>query len=161
MNPNELQTSNANYDLGSLVTRVRDLFTRDDGLLGGVIQRSVLVRSGQATSSEIQHAITKIDVLPKLFSAGPPKTIDYGTLLFVAEAMTREELLARLNGFSEKHFKVGDQILTAPSLGFSDRYEPSRSSYSEWPCRVFDISFGPSIGSGMLPVLRPRKSLHD
>jgi diguanylate cyclase (GGDEF)-like protein len=142
MSSDELRTWNANYDANTLVTRVRDLLERDDRLLGEVIQRSVMVKSAQVGPSDTQHAITKIDVLPNSTPAPQSKTVDYGSLLFVIEKISRDELLARLSKLAERQFTVGDQALISAGVGFSDRYEPSRSSYSDWPCRVFDISFG-------------------
>jgi diguanylate cyclase (GGDEF)-like protein len=68
--------------------------------------------------------------------------VDYGSLLFMTETISRDELLVRLHGLSERQFTVGDETLVSSGTGFCDRYEPSRSSYSDWPCRVFDISFG-------------------
>lgn len=148
----ELRPSNYNYDAATLVLRIRALFDRDDDLLGDVLLRSVLAR---ASGSPTQHVITRIDVLPKGHAAGSKEPLDYGTILFVTESLTRESLLIRLAALPEKQFRIGDQIINLAGLGFSDTYEPSRNSYCEWPCRVFDISFGYAHQVSQEPLLHP------
>jgi diguanylate cyclase (GGDEF)-like protein len=100
------------------------------------------VTSQQINPSEFQHAITRIDVLGKTASPSQSKSVDYGNVLFVTETIKRDMLLTRLAQLREKQFTVGNQTLTSSGVGFSDRYEASRNSYCDWPCRVFDISFG-------------------
>lgn len=148
----ELRPSNYNYDAATLLLRIRALFDRDDDLLGDVLLRSVLAR---ASGSPTQHVITRIDVLPKGQAAGSREPLDYGTILFVMESLTRESLLGRLAALPEKQFRIGDQIISLAGLGFSDTYEPSRNSYCEWPCRVFDISFGYAHQVSQEPLLHP------
>jgi len=135
----ELRLSNYNYDAGVFFSRVRDLLARDDDLLGAVVQRSAVI---QTAAGAFQHLITKIDVLPKSVSAPVPDLLDYGTLAFTTEALTREALLTRLKGLLDRRFEAGQHSFTSASIGFSDRYEASGNPYSEWPCAVFDVAFG-------------------
>lgn len=136
MSSGELQASNYNYDATVLQRRVRELFARDDQLLGDIVQRSVLAR---LPGLNVSHVATRIDVLPKAVGAGSPEVLDYGTVVFVKEALNREALLDRLLRLSEKRFQVGEQTLSFAGPGFCDRLEPSQNSYSEWPCRIFDV----------------------
>lgn len=142
MTSDELRVWNANYDGAALIARVRSLLDRDVGLLGDVVQRSVLVKSQQINPTEFQHAITRIDVLAKSVPPGQSKSVDYGNVLFVTETITTDMLLTRLTALKEKQFTVGIHTLISSGVGFSDRYEASRHSYCDWPCRVFDVSFG-------------------
>lgn len=142
MKSDELRVWNANYDGAGLIARVRDLLDRDIGLLGDVVQRSVLVKSQQINPTEFEHAITRIDVLGKCASPTQSKSVDYGNVLFVTETITTDMLLTRLSELREKQFTVGNQTFISSGVGFSDRYEASRNSYCDWPCRVFDVSFG-------------------
>jgi nucleoside phosphorylase len=151
MNSGQLRLSNYNYDATVLLERVRVLFDRDDHLLGDAIIRSVLV---DVSESGKQHAITRIDILPKGVSLDEPELSDYGTILFVKEPLGRSALLARLELLSEKRIQIGEYTLTSAGIGFRDTYEPNRSSYSEWPCTVFDISFG-SVQLCYEPLLHP------
>jgi Predicted nucleotide-binding protein containing TIR-like domain len=151
MNRQELHTSNYNYDATAFFQRVRDLFTRDEHLLGCAIQRSALIT---AARGEVQHIITRLDVLPKSAAGDSAEMLDYETLLFVKETLDQQSLLNRLNLLSEKCFQVGDRTFRSTGVGFSDRYEPSRNSYSDWPARIFDISFG-SVQITYEPLLHP------
>lgn len=135
----EMRLSNHNYDAGLFFSRVRDLLARDNDLLGAVAQRSALI---QSAAGEFQHVITKLDVLPNSVSAPVPEVLDYGTLVFITEALTREALLMRLKGLLDRRFEAGEHSFAATGIGFSDRYEASCNSYSEWPCTVFDVAFG-------------------
>ncbi len=139
MNSGELRTSNYNYDATALLGRVRGLFERDDELLGCAVMRAVLADTPGLGK---QHVMTRIDILPKTVVPDSPELLDYGTVLFVKEVLSRETMLNRLATLSEKRFQIGEQIITSASLGFHDTYEHSRNSYSDWPCTLFDISFG-------------------
>ena len=149
MNGEELRTSNYNYDVSALLQRVEHLFARDAQLLGSALQRSALMR---VPGADPQHVITRIDVLPKSSAASTPEILDYGSVKFVSETLDRETLLSRLSLLREKGFQIGEQMVSSTGMGFSDRYEPSRSSYSDWPSRIFDISFG-SVQLAYEPLL--------
>lgn len=151
VNRHELHTSNYNYDATAFLQRVRDLFTRDEHLLGFAVQRSALIT---AASGEVQHVITRLDVLPKSAAGDSAEILDYETLLFVKETLDQQSLLNRLDLLSEKSFQVGDRTFRSTGVGFSDRYEPSRNSCSDWPARIFDISFG-SAQITYEPLLHP------
>lgn len=139
MSQYEIQTSNYNYDATAFLKRVRDLLARDKYLLGRATQRSALLRS---TSTGIQNVITRIDVLPKSDAGSSAEYLDYGKMIFVNETLDQETLLSRLNRLTEKSFQIGEETLHSATTGFSDRYEPSQSTYSAWPATIFDISFG-------------------
>src|SRR5437868_384805 len=98
MKQRELHLTNANYDLSQFLARLEDLFLRDKGLFGVVTQQSALAR----TADEMQHVITKIDVLSPADDPVVPEIRDYGSLVFVRERLMTESLLARLHGLSEK-----------------------------------------------------------
>jgi predicted nucleotide-binding protein len=134
----ELNISNSNYNAASFLERVKKLFARDDQLLGSITQRSVLARSG----SDLQHIITRIDVLPRMEKAQPSSVRDYGPVLFVSETLDKEMLLGRLTSLSENQFQVGEQVVHSENIGCRDHYDASGTSLSDWPARVFDISFG-------------------
>lgn len=151
MNLSQLRLSNYNYDAPALLGRIRQLFERDAGLLGDGIIRSALVRG---PASEIQHVLTRIDVLPKGVTADCPELLDYGTILFVREPVTRDVLLERLEMLSAKQFQIAQYNLASNALGFRDTYEHSCNSYSDWPCTVFHISFGSTQFSDE-PLLHP------
>jgi Predicted nucleotide-binding protein containing TIR-like domain len=152
MNDQELRTSNYNYDAATLLQRVRDLFARDAELLGSAIQRSALMR---VAGTDPQHVITRIDVLPKSIATNSAEILDYGSVMFVSEILDRENLLSRLSRLSEKCFQAGEHLVRSTAMGFSDRYEASRSTYSDWPSRIFDISFG-SVQLPYEPLLHSR-----
>lgn len=139
MSQDQIRLHNYNYDVHQFIERVRNLFARDRYFLGPIIQRSALVRT---PAGEVQHCITKIDVLPQGNAAEEPASSDYGTFLFVRERYDENVLLGRLGALTSKNFTVGEHTLSSSGLGFSDRYEASRSTYSDWPCTVFDVSFG-------------------
>jgi hypothetical protein len=145
-----LRLSNYNYDATVLLARVQKLFARDDLLLGGVLQRSVLLRS----TGPVLHVMSRIEVLPKSVAAPSPLVRDYGTVVFVAELLGRESLVDRLSHLVEKRFEVGKYTVNSTGLGFYDRLEPSSNSYSEWPCTVFDITFG-SAQLSYEPLIHP------
>lgn len=151
MKTDELRTSNYNYDSTEFLRRVRELLARDEVLLGSAVQRSVL---RTFPGGEVQHVITRIDILPQSAGTDTGESFDYGTLLLVKEALDQETLLNRLNLLSEKCLQVGHRSLRSTGMGFSDHYEPSRNSYSEWPARMFDISFG-SVQLTYEPMLHP------
>jgi predicted nucleotide-binding protein len=138
MSDQELRTSNYNYDAAALLERVRHLFARDAELLGSAVMRSALVR---VAGVDPQHVITRIDVLPKSIAASSPEILDYGSVMFLSETLDPESLLNRLSRLSEKCFQIGEHVVHSTGVGFSDRYEPSLGSYSDWPSRIFDISF--------------------
>lgn len=129
-----------------LLTRFRwmsahknSLLVRDDKLLGHVVLRSALVRP---SGTELQHAITRIELLPKSRDAAVPMIADYGRLLFVRECLSKEALLARMALLSERQFQVGEFKLTSTTgIGYSDRLEPSTLD-SAPPRTIFDIYFG-------------------
>ena len=50
MSRQELRTSNYNYDATAFFQRVRDLFARDEHLLGCAIQRSALITAASGDS---------------------------------------------------------------------------------------------------------------
>ena len=100
--------------------------------------QSALLRT---ENNELQHVISKIDVLSRSDDNPVPEIKDYGSLVFVRELLTQDGLLTRLQGFLEKQFVVGEWTVKATGLGFSDHYEPSHNSYCDWPCTVFQISF--------------------
>lgn len=152
MDISELQQSNANYTATEFLVRIRALFERDNELLGGIIIRSVLIPSPVAIK---QHIMTRVDVLPKDKSPGRTEILDYGTAVFVKEPVSRDTLLERLGALSERCFKIGEYTVTSSGLGFHDDYEPSRNSYSDWPCRVFNVSFG-SVYLPHSPFLHPK-----
>jgi diguanylate cyclase (GGDEF)-like protein len=164
MTSDELRVWNANYDGAALIARVRSLLDRDIGLLGDVVQRSVLVKSQQLNPTEFQHAITRIDVLAKSVSPSQSKCVDYGNVLFVTETITTDMLLTRLTALKEKQFTVGIHTLISSGVGFSDRYEASHNWYCDWPCRVFDVSFGSvqlSYESLLHPVQKAYSSVFE
>jgi hypothetical protein len=138
MAPDELRPSNYNYDASSFLERVRKLFARDKQLLGGATQRSALIRTG----TDLQHIITRIDVLPKAADPKPSEFLDYESVLFVSETLDQQTLIRRLQGLSESRFQAGEQIIHSAGVGFYDHYEPSQNLFSDWPTRVFEISFG-------------------
>jgi CAP12/Pycsar effector protein, TIR domain len=148
----ELRPWNQGYGASEFLVRIRALLARDDVLLGSAVQRSVLMRSA---AGEIQHVLTRIDILAKSEKEEPPDTVDYGSLLLVTEALDRKDLLNRLIRLSDKCFEVGDRTLVSSGMGFSDRYEPSHNSYSQWPTRIFEISFS-SVQLNQEPMLHPR-----
>ncbi len=148
----QLHISNANYNATQFLTRIQDLFLRDKDLLGGVTQQAALVRTD---AGELQHVITKIDVHSRSEAAAVPKVLDYGSVVFVREEMTTESLLTRLQDLSEKQFTVGEWTLKSTGVGFSDNYEPSHNSYCDWPCTVFQISFGRAELS-FEPLIHPK-----
>src|SRR5215471_8901271 len=124
MTQSAIRLSDANYDAVKLLERVRDLFARDRHFLGPIVQRSALLR---LPSGELQHVITKIDVLPKESPAPQRELSDYGTLLFVCESYDETMLLGRLKLLVDKAFAVEEHTLTSSGLGFSDRYEASNN----------------------------------
>jgi hypothetical protein len=130
MKQRELHISNANYNAAQFLTRIQDLFLRDKDLLGGVILQSALLRT---ETNELQHVISKIDVLSRSNYNPVPEIKDYGSLVFVREPLTKDGLLARLQGLLEKQFAIGQWTVKATSMGFSDHYEPSHNSYCDWP----------------------------
>lgn len=133
----ELRPSNYNYDVSRFLSRVQYLLTRDEHLLGSVVQRSITIRP---TGGGAQHGVTRFDVLPSTEGAGSNETVDYEALTYVREVISKEALLTRLNSLSDGKLEVGGQSFTATGLGFRDQYEPS--SRLSWPTRLFDISFG-------------------
>jgi AbiJ N-terminal domain 3/TIR domain len=141
MNYFELRPSNANYSASDFLSRIDALFHRDTGFIGPIVQRSALVRSA---TGQIEHNITKIEVLPHPSALPRPDVLDYGPMLFVTEHLERSALFERLKRLSEKEFTVGAHRLTTPGSGFSDRYEASANAYSSWPYRLFDVSFSSS-----------------
>src|SRR5215469_15942553 len=151
MNTNQLQLSHYNYDAATLVNRVRELFERDASLLGDVLVRSALIRP---PGSAIQHVLTRIDVLPKDALVEEPQLLDYNSILFVKETITKDALLSRLELLSEKRFQVGEHSLNSTGPGFHDTYEHGRNSYSDWPCILFQVSFG-SVQLSYEPLLHP------
>jgi predicted nucleotide-binding protein len=148
----QLHISNANYNATQFLTRIQDLFLRDKDLLGGVTQQAALVRTD---GGELQHVITKIDVHSRSEAAAVPEVLDYGSLVFVREQLTTENLLTRLQGLSEKQFAVGEWTVKSTGLGFNDYYEPSHNSYYDWPCTVFQIAFHKAQFS-FEPLIHPR-----
>ena len=161
MNNNQLRLSNYNYDASTLLDRVRELFARDETLLGDALIRSVLL---QVPGVGKQHVLTRVDVLPKDVAGDVPELLDYGSILFVRETVTKDLLLDRLQLLSEKRFQIGEYTLTSTGMGFQDNYEHSRNSYSDWPCTVFQVSFG-SVQLPHEPLLHPTlrsySSTHD
>jgi hypothetical protein len=152
MNYPELRPSNANYSAAEYVSRVAALFARDDRLLGPIVQRSALSRSA---AGQIEHIVTKINVLDA--SASPPLAgvWDYESALFISENLDRETLFQRLGGISNKRtLAAGEHVVTSSGLGFSDRYEAGGNSYCDWPCRVLTAYFG-SAQVSFEPLVHP------
>ena len=79
MNPNALWVSNANYDVGLLVTRIRDLFTRDDASLGG---RDSTLGTGEALAGKRARG-----------SASPVTSISPRVLRTGFSSMARQDVL--------------------------------------------------------------------
>ncbi|HEY6253396.1 MAG TPA: nucleotide-binding protein [Candidatus Angelobacter sp.] len=151
MNQDPIRLSDYNYDATQFIERVRSLFERDRYFLGPIVQRSALIRT---PSGELQHAITKIDVTLQGQPNAQPEALDYGTVLFVRDVYDENGLLTRLSSLRNKTFTAGQHTITSNGIGFSDRYEASRNSYSDWPCTVFDASFNtPQIS--FEPLLHP------
>jgi len=134
-----LRISNANYDATALLERVRGLLARDAHLLGGVVLKSALMRS---IGPDVQHVMTRVEVLPKSQDPGSACTFDYGNMLFVTEVLNQEGLLKRLSELAEKRFSIGPFTVTSTGIGFSDRLEAGGSSGSPWSHLVFDVYFG-------------------
>ncbi len=151
MNNTQLRLSNYNYDSAALLVRVRELFVRDDKLLGDALIRSVLQ---EVPGAGKQQVLTRIDILPRDATADGPELLDYGSILFVRETITKGVLLDRLQLLSEKRFEIANYPLASSGMGFQDNYEHSRNSYSDWPCTVFQISFG-SVQISYEPLLHP------
>jgi len=152
MNFPELRPSNANYSAGEYVSRIAALFVRDDHLLGRIVQRSALSRS---TAGQIEHIVTKIDVLDASASPPPAGVWDYESALFISENLDRETLFQRLDGISNKRtLAAGEHVVTSSGLGFSDRYEAGGNSYCDWPCRVFSAYFS-SAQVSFEPLVHP------
>lgn len=139
MDAGELRIYNCNYTAEAFLKYVRALMDRDERLLGEIVLRSALMRPSGA---DLQHVITRLQVLPKAQSAPSPMIADYGRLLFVREPLSKEMLLERLTKLSERKFQIGEYVLTSTTgIGFSDTLEPSKSDNTP-PCSIFYIYFG-------------------
>src|SRR6267154_600208 len=115
MNNDDLRLSNYNYRALDLLERIRNILARDRQFLGAVLQRSALVRS---SSGDIEHCITRIDVLAQHASTPPPQLLDYGRMVFLRETIDQEAFITRVSALDQQLFTSGQYTFSSKGMGF-------------------------------------------